>query len=157
MLICIFLLKITFIYYVSPHMFKCFWRPEHSSQKSDCSFYHIGPRDSTQAWPQAPSSLALSPQPWFLKRCVSKDIQATCMFVNKDTFKKTLTKSNCLKLLLKLVKWLSGQEHLLPFQDTQDWFQAPTWRLTTICNSSFRVSDAIFWPQWVLHIAGAQT
>jgi hypothetical protein len=35
------------------------------------------------------------------------------------------------------------------------WLLALT--LTTICNSSSRKSDALFWPLQVLHVHGAQT
>ena len=34
---------------------------------------------------------------------------------------------------------LQWQEHLLLLQRTQIQFPAPTWQLTTVCNSSFKV------------------
>lgn len=34
------------------------------------------------------------------------------------------------------------------FQRIQVWFLAPTWCFTTVCNSSFRASDFLFWPPW---------
>ena len=30
------------------------------------------------------------------------------------------------------------------------WFPASSWQLTTVCNSSSRGSDALFWPLWAL-------
>jgi hypothetical protein len=30
----------------------------------------------------------------------------------------------------------------------EDQFPAPTWQLTTICNSSSRQSGIVFWPLW---------
>ena len=34
---------------------------------------------------------------------------------------------------------------------------APTWHLTTVCNSSSRKATALFWPPWVLQTHGALT
>jgi hypothetical protein len=36
-------------------------------------------------------------------------------------------------------------------------FPAPTWQVTTVCNSSSKKSSALFWPPWVLHARGAYT
>lgn len=33
---------------------------------------------------------------------------------------------------------------------TQVQFPANTWWLTTVCNPSSGVTDALFWPPWVL-------
>jgi hypothetical protein len=64
---------------------------------------------------------------------------------------------SCQQILLKTAQGareaLSGQELLLLLQRTWTWLPAPRW-LLTICNSSFRGSDALFWPPWVLHAQG---
>ena len=41
----------------------------------------------------------------------------------------------------------------------EDWvqFPAPMWQHTTICNSSSRGCDTLFWPLRALHARGAQT
>lgn len=43
----------------------------------------------------------------------------------------------------EIAQWL---RHWLFFLRSQVWFPAPTWWLTIICNSSFRSSNALFWP-----------
>ena len=37
------------------------------------------------------------------------------------------------------------------------WIPGTSQKLTTVCNSSSRGSDALFWPPWALHTCGAQT
>ena len=48
----------------------------------------------------------------------------------------------------KRAQWLRGLAALLedPVQ-----FPALTWQLTTICVSSAKEQDAIFWPPWYIH------
>lgn len=41
------------------------------------------------------------------------------------------------------------EKHWLLFQKTQDHFPAPTWRTTTVCNSSLRASRTLFWSLWL--------
>lgn len=50
-------------------------------------------------------------------------------------------------LKVEVERWLSGLEHQpeLLLERTQVGFSAPTCWLTTICNSSFKESDALFW------------
>lgn len=36
------------------------------------------------------------------------------------------------------------------------WFPAPTWWLSTVCNSSSAQGDDLFSPPWTLHACGAQ-
>lgn len=47
---------------------------------------------------------------------------------------------------LVLGRGLGGYEHLLFKQRTRIQFLELTWQLTTLCNSAFRDSDALFWP-----------
>lgn len=35
-------------------------------------------------------------------------------------------------------------------------FSESSWQLTTICTSSPRISNDLFWPVWVLHTYSAQ-
>ena len=55
--------------------------------------------------------------------------------------------------------WKDGSavKELLLFQRTQVQIPAHTWRLTTICNSSPRASDALFWLLGALHTWGVLT
>jgi hypothetical protein len=42
-----------------------------------------------------------------------------------------------------------AQQLRLLFQKTRVHFLALTWQLTAVCNSSSRISDALFWTLWV--------
>ena len=48
-----------------------------------------------------------------------------------------------------LERWLSSSEHWLLFPKCQVQFATSTWQLTTVCNSSPRGSDILFWPPWI--------
>lgn len=54
-----------------------------------------------------------------------------------------------LKQSQELERWFSCQEHLLLLQRTWVQFTALTWWFTTISNSSYRGSSALFWAPWV--------
>ena len=54
-------------------------------------------------------------------------------------------------------KCLRGLQDLLLLQKTRTWFPAPTWWLSTTCNSDPWRPSTLFWPSWTLHTPGAQT
>lgn len=56
-----------------------------------------------------------------------------------------------------LVTWLSGKKHLSVLGKTRVWFPTPTRWLTTICNSTSRGSDTVFWPSWASGMHGVHT
>ena len=57
-----------------------------------------------------------------------------------------------------LERWLScGGEHWLLLQRLLVRFPAPTWPIRTVCNSSSRGSDFLFWLTWTLYTRASQT
>jgi hypothetical protein len=56
-----------------------------------------------------------------------------------------------------LERWLSSSEHWLLLQRTKVQFPVPTLWLTTMCNSSPKGSNTLFWPWWALEKCGAET
>lgn len=51
---------------------------------------------------------------------------------------------------------LSSQEPWLLFQKTWTRFLAPSWQLTTFCNSSSRRPGVFCWTWWALNMYGTQ-
>lgn len=60
-----------------------------------------------------------------------------------------------LLLLLFILSWFRAGEMVL-FQRSQVQYPVPTVQLTTVCNSSPRGADVLFWNLWVLHACDVQ-
>ena len=52
-------------------------------------------------------------------------------------------------------KWARQMVHYLVFQRTQVQYPTPVWRLRTICNSSSKRPNALFWTLQAMQECGA--